>query len=174
MADETLRAAVHGDAHDAASPTARLDLHAPRTPRLRGVRVLDSGRDDRLRPFVALDRPDAQAVGALPHLRPPLSPVEHAEGRRQVGPQHGAPRAELGQGVPHHVGLEIGLDGVRDPCHYRPVFVFLTRASRDIFASASAPRFLARSTCATVTSGNSRSKSLAFWWSGTSSGALIR
>src|SRR5438128_11438113 len=98
MADETLRAAVHGDAHDAASPTARLDLHAPRTPRLRGVLVLDGGRDDGLRPYSALDRPDAQAVGGLPHLRLPLSPVVHAEGCRQFWPQHGAPRAGLSLG----------------------------------------------------------------------------
>src|SRR5437879_3473880 len=100
VSDQAFGLAIHRNVNDTASPAPRLHLHPPRAAGLGRVRVLHRGRDDRLLPFIPLDRPDAQAVGALADLRPPLSPLEHPEGRRQVRPQLRASRSELSPRLP--------------------------------------------------------------------------
>src|SRR5581483_12403146 len=73
------RAAVHTNGEDRAAAGARADLHPPRAARLRRARLLDGRRDDRLVPFVALDRPDAEAGRALADARPAVAALEHRE-----------------------------------------------------------------------------------------------
>src|SRR5256885_3423373 len=79
VADEALGLAVHRDREDGAAAGTRPDLHPPRAAGLGGVGLLDGGGDHRLLPLVALDRPDAEACGALSDPRPAVSALQHLE-----------------------------------------------------------------------------------------------